>query len=141
MFLYRIILGIYTIVFTLAQRKVVSAQIDIDSLDPIPTTEQVLPTDTLIRNFGSLSNVVATAFNVVIAASGVIFIILILVGGTQYLTAGGNEESLTKAKSTMVQSIIGLIIVLSTWAIGSWVLGTVGLTSSDDYEGGGGYRQ
>lgn len=129
MFLYRVILGLYSVGMFLAQKKAVWAQST--DLNPIPTTEEVLPSDTLQNNFGSVSNMIGTAFNIVIAAAGAIFIILMLVGGTQYLTASGNEESLGKAKATMIQSIVGLIIVMSVWAIGTWVLGVVGYTGDD----------
>ena len=130
MLLYRIILSAYTVFSLLVQKKVAFAQA-IDS--PIPTTDEVFGgNEKLATNFGSISQIITFAFNFVVAIAGVIFIIMMLVGGIQYLTAAGNEESLGKAKGTMIQSIIGLIVVLSTWAIGTWILGSVGITSTED---------
>jgi len=63
----------------------------------------------------------------VIVAAGAIFVILLLVGGIQYLTGSGNEEATGKAKKMMIDAVIGLIIVLAAWAIGQWVLGRFGL--------------
>lgn len=77
--------------------------------------------------FDTLANVINTIFNIVIAASGAIFVILLLVGGIQYLTAAGNEESVGNARKLLINSIVGLIIVLSAWALGTWILQRVGL--------------
>lgn len=130
MLLYRIILAAYTVISPLIQKKVVFAQ-TIES--PIPTTDDVFGTNSVLeKNFGSISKIITFAFNFVVAIAGVIFIIMMLVGGIQYLTAAGNEESLGKAKGTMIQSIVGLIIVLSSWAIGTWILGSVGITSNEN---------
>ena len=138
MFLYRIILILYTVGLSLARKEVAWAQ-TIDS--PIPAPGEVFETgSTLSNNFGSIQQIITFAFNFVVSIAGVIFIIMMLVGGIQYLTAAGNEESLGKAKGTMIQSIVGLIVVLSSWAIGTWILGTVGITSNDNAGGGGGFE-
>ena len=48
---------------------------------------------------------------------GVIFIILILIGGYNWMTAAGEEEKIKKAKDTLRRAIIGLLIVVSAYAI------------------------
>jgi len=48
---------------------------------------------------------------------GAVFFILIIYGGFLWLTAGGNEEKLTKAKSLLINAVIGLIIVFAAYAI------------------------
>jgi len=79
--------------------------------------------------FSNLSTVIGTVFNIVIAAAGAIFVILLLVGGIQYLTAAGNEESVGNARKLLINSIVGLIIVLSAWALGNWILQRVGIAT------------
>jgi len=54
---------------------------------------------------------------------------LLLVGGIQYLTAAGNEESVGNARKLLINSIVGLIIVLSAWALGNWILQRVGIAT------------
>ena len=54
--------------------------------------------------------------------AGIIFVILLLVGGIQYLTASGNEESSKKARAILMDAIIGLVIVLAAWAVGGWII-------------------
>lgn len=72
--------------------------------------------------FESVGESVRTIFNVVILVAGIIFVILFLVGGIQYLTASGNEESSGKARKLLLDAIVGLVIVLAAWAIGGWII-------------------
>jgi len=59
-------------------------------------------------------------------AVGAVFVILFLVGGVQYLTSAGNEESATKAKKLLTDAVIGLVIVLASWAVANWILNGLG---------------
>lgn len=77
--------------------------------------------------FSDLNTAVTTLFNIAIWASAIIFLVLFVVGGIQYLTSAGNEEATGKAKKLLVDAIIGLIIVLAAWAIGSWLLTRLGI--------------
>lgn len=79
------------------------------------------------NNFNSVQDVVALIFKTIIALSGAIFLVLFLIGGLRYLLSSGDEEGTSKAKKVLVDSIIGLLAVLTAWAIGTWILGKVGL--------------
>ena len=57
-----------------------------------------------------------------IEIAGVIFVILFLVGGITYLTSAGDTDGTGKAKRLMVDAIVGLILVLSAWAISKYIL-------------------
>lgn len=76
----------------------------------------------LNTTWGTLPSIVGRLFTIVVSAAGLIFIILFLVGGIQYLSSAGNEEGTGKAKKLLIDSVIGLIIVLSVWAIGKWII-------------------
>lgn len=89
-----------------------------------PTTPQNL------GRFGNLSTTIDTLFGFVITIAGIFFVILFLVGGIQYLTAAGDADGTKKAKSLLVDAIVGLIIVLAAWAIGNFILKTLGLNVS-----------
>ena len=39
--------------------------------------------------------------------------VMVIIGGLQYMLSGGSEEKVTKAKSTILYAIIGIVIVLS----------------------------
>jgi len=72
--------------------------------------------------FYDISSTVRTIFNTVIIVAGVAFVVLFLVGGIQYLTASGNEETSGKARKILLDAIIGLVIVLAAWGVGSWII-------------------
>ncbi len=56
-------------------------------------------------------------FNKVFLWSGVIAVIMVVYGGIQYVTSTGNPQGIAKAKTTILYSIIGLLVVLFATAI------------------------
>ncbi len=52
-------------------------------------------------------------------------VVIVLVGGFKWMTAGGNEEKVGAAKKLLVGGLIGLVIVLLAWGISTWVLTTI----------------
>ena len=52
---------------------------------------------------------------------GLLFFILVLYGGFLYMTSGGADEKIKKGKNYIVYAAIGLAIVLSAYAIASFV--------------------
>jgi len=81
----------------------------------------------LIDKETGLATVVGMVTKVFLSILGVLFVSYTVYGGYTWLTAAGNEEKVKKAKDTITQGIIGLIIVLSAWAIYNFVY--VSLTS------------
>ena len=53
---------------------------------------------------------------------GLIAVAVILYGGFRWMTAGGNEDAVKKAKHTLTAGIIGLVIVLAAWGIARFVI-------------------
>jgi len=54
---------------------------------------------------------------VILSFLGVVFLVIIIYSGFQWMTAGGNEETITKAKKRIVNSVIGLVIVFTAYLI------------------------
>ncbi|MFA5886838.1 MAG: hypothetical protein WC863_03615 [Patescibacteria group bacterium] len=75
-------------------------------------------------NFGdmSLGDVLALIIQIVLGFLGTVFIILMIISGFRLMTAGGNEEQVQKATETIRTAIIGLIIVISAYAITYFVI-------------------
>jgi len=65
---------------------------------------------------------IASIINVAMGLLGIIAVAIILIGGFQWMTAGGNEENVDKAKKRIIQGVIGLAIILASWAIARFVL-------------------
>ncbi|MDD3711610.1 MAG: hypothetical protein PHP37_03365 [Patescibacteria group bacterium] len=69
----------------------------------------------------SLASGLGVVANMILSLLGIIFIILIIFGGIQWMTAGGNEEQVKKAQSRIKNAIIGLVVTLSAYAIWSLI--------------------
>ena len=65
----------------------------------------------------TIGDVVGTIIKAFLGLLGIIFIILMLIAGFNWMTAGGEEEKITKAKDTIRAAMIGLIIVVAAYAI------------------------
>ncbi len=70
----------------------------------------------------SLETGIGQIIQIVLSLLGVIFMVLLIFGGIQWMTAGGNDEQVKKAKSVIVRSIIGLIIILLAYIISIFVI-------------------
>lgn len=53
---------------------------------------------------------------------GVIFLALAIYGGYNWMMARGNDEMVEKAKNTLTNAIIGLVIVLAAYAVSWYIL-------------------
>jgi len=67
---------------------------------------------------GILGNVVKTALTLV----GMIFMILMVYAGYLWLMARGNEEEVKKAEGIIKTSVIGIVVVMSAYAITFFVV-------------------
>ena len=63
--------------------------------------------------------------NYVLALLGLVAVIMILLGGFRWMTAGGNEEKVASAKKILSAAIIGLVIIILAWAIVFFVANTI----------------
>lgn len=70
----------------------------------------------------TLATYVGRIITVAISLIGIIFVAQIVYAGYLWMTATGEEEQVTKAKHIIRRSVIGLAIVLSAWAITSFVV-------------------
>jgi amino acid transporter len=70
----------------------------------------------------SLNSGIGQIVSIVLSLLGVIFLVLLIFGGIQWMTAGGNDEQVKKAKNVIIRSIIGLIIILLAYIISVFVI-------------------
>lgn len=64
-----------------------------------------------------LKDTVLNILNLVLGLLSLVAVIMIIIGGFTWLTAGGNEEKVDRAKKIISAAVIGLIIVLLAWAV------------------------
>lgn len=61
----------------------------------------------------------------ILGTLGLVAVVMIILGGFIWMTAAGNEEKVKKAKAILTSAVIGLVIVLLSWAILTFVVSTV----------------
>lgn len=64
---------------------------------------------------------IGSIVGILLSFVGVLFFILIIYAGVMWMTAAGNEQQVSKAKDIIIAAVIGLVIVLSAYAITNFV--------------------
>lgn len=72
---------------------------------------------------GSLRVVVVQMVDYFLGFLGLLAVIMVIYGGVLYVTAGGKEEQSNKAKKVIMFAVIGLIIILLSYALVNTVIG------------------
>ncbi len=80
---------------------------------------------------GDIRQTAARIINVALGFLGIIAVVIVLLGGFKWMIAGGNDEKTNEAKKLIVSGIIGLAIILSAWAITSFVISRL-VTATQD---------
>ncbi len=70
----------------------------------------------------TVEGTVATLIRIFSWIVGVASVIMIMVGGFQYVTSGGDSGKVTTAKNTIMYSLIGIVIVVLAQVIVNFVL-------------------
>lgn len=73
----------------------------------------------------SVPQFVGVIINAALGIIGVIFLVLIVYGGMLWMLSEGDETKVGNARGLIFHSIIGLILVLSAYAITSFVVGSL----------------
>jgi uncharacterized membrane protein YgcG len=87
--------------------------------------------------------IVVRIINIALGLIGIILVCLMLYAGFLWMTSGGKEDQISRAKAIIRNAIIGLIIILSAWAITKFIierlLGAAGGGDGGGSGGGSGY--
>ncbi len=79
------------------------------------------------QNVTGLGNVplpvaIARIVKIILSFLGLIAVVIIIIGGFQWMTSGGNEEKIGGAKKLMGAGIVGLAIVVLAYAITTFIV-------------------
>jgi hypothetical protein len=97
--------------------------------DPAPAVSGKLKNP--IPNIGTLEQFIGVILRGVIKVGIPLVVIMIIYSGFLFVTALGNTEKLTQAKSAFMWSLIGTAVLLGSWAIAELIVDTV-TTISDE---------
>jgi hypothetical protein len=79
-------------------------------LEPLPTSYgEIGGTD--------LAGYLEWLFTFAISIAGILAVLMIVIGGMQYITAYGNPSRIENAKNRITQALIGLLLAVSAWLI------------------------
>jgi hypothetical protein len=73
-------------------------------------------------NSANLITLIGQFINAILGLLGVVFLILMIYAGVLYMTSAGNPEGTKKAVGIIRNSVIGLIIILASYAITTFVI-------------------
>lgn len=68
---------------------------------------------------------ISSLINQAVGLLGIVAVIIIIVAGLRWMISGGDEEKTKKAKDSLVAGLIGLIIILTSFSITHFVLGSI----------------
>ena len=75
---------------------------------------------------GTLGGNISTVINYFLGLLGLIAVGFLIYAGVLMVTAGGKEEQVTKARKIIMYAIIGIVIVLLSYTIVSFVTSALG---------------
>jgi len=70
--------------------------------------------------------IIGKVIRILLSFVGVILVMIIVYAGFLWMTAGGNEDQVKKAKSWLTNAVVGLVIALSAYAISTFVVTNLG---------------
>lgn len=67
---------------------------------------------------------IGNILKIVFSFVGLVFFILTIYAGIQWMTAQGNSSQVDKAKDTLIKAIVGLVIIMAAYGITYFVVNT-----------------
>lgn len=71
---------------------------------------------------GSFAELIQSVIQILLFVIGAVSVIMIIIGGIEYVTSAGDPAKTKKAKDTVLYSIVGLVVALLAYAIVYFVL-------------------
>lgn len=71
-----------------------------------------------------LVTLVANIIKIVLSLLGVIFVVFVIMSGVQWMTSDG-DKGVKAAKERLTNAVIGLVIIVSAWAITNFVVSSI----------------
>lgn len=82
-----------------------------------------------------LADIIQYVVSAFLGLLGIIFLVLIIYSGFNWMTAQGDEEKVSLAKNTLSRAVIGLIIILAAYSITYFVFTSLSKTGGNPLGG------
>jgi hypothetical protein len=67
------------------------------------------------------AEIVGYTISFLLSLVGIVFLLLMIYSGLQWMTAAGNEDRVFKARDTIKNGLIGLVLIFSAYAITKFI--------------------
>ncbi len=114
--------SLYLFLFNL--NFVSAGPLDLLKVNPNDDVMALLPWSGFDPN-ATVGDIMAQVIVSFLSLLGVVFIILIMLGGFKWMTSGGNEGKVLMAKQTIKRAVIGFVIIMSAYVITAFVFTAV----------------
>jgi hypothetical protein len=98
--------------------------------------------DTSKQGASGVNKIIGNVIGAGLSMVGVVFFVLVVYGGLQWMTARGDSDQVQSGRNTIITASIGVVVVLSSYAITSFVLGSItggkNITQNNNTSPGGG---
>ena len=74
---------------------------------------------------GDLKTIIISIINAVVGVLALVCVIVIIIGGVNYMTSSGDAGKVKKAKDTILYGVIGLIVCVLAFAIVNFVISNI----------------
>ncbi len=75
-----------------------------------------------LLNTTSPGTLVANLINVILGLSGLVLVCFLVYAGILYMQGGSDEKKVQQAKALILNSIIGIVLIISAYAISTFVI-------------------
>lgn len=72
---------------------------------------------------GGLRGIVLSIVNFFLGFLGLLAVIMVIYGGFLYVSSAGNEENVNKAKKILLYAVLGIVVIIVSFALINTILG------------------
>ena len=94
--------------------------------DPVSLSNPINGLDNILEGSAYLGQVIGRVLGII----GAVALLLLVYGGISMIISGGNESKITKSKSIIVYTLIGLVIIFSSYLIINFTINSIRGTAS-----------
>jgi len=78
--------------------------------------------DNPLGDVGTIPELIGIVFKAILGVVGALALILLALGGIQYMSSGGDKFAVEQARGRITSAIVGLVIVFGAWLVINFIL-------------------
>ena len=86
-------------------------------ITPASNTQTKTSLENPLGSVTSISQLYGRIIYAFLGLSGAVSLVMFILGGFSWMTAGGNEEKVKKGRDTLIWASLGLVVIFSSYAV------------------------